>query len=73
MGLRMKNLNILGVHGKIRVLEGQFHEKPIYRGDCLKRGGGGFEQFADLRGGLARKRGVVFLRGVDTPMHTIII
>ena len=71
MGLRMKNLNILGVHGKIRVLEGRFHEKPIYRGDCLKRGG--FEQFADLRGGLARKRGVVFLREVDTPMHTMIL
>ena len=36
-------------------------EKPIYRGDCLKRG---FGQFADLRGGLAKKRGMVFLRGV---------
>ena len=30
-------------------------------GDCLKREGLG--QFADLRRGLARKRGVVFLRG----------
>ena len=35
-------------------------EKPIYRGDCLKRG---FGQFTDLRG-LAKKRGMVFLRGV---------
>ena len=34
----MKNFNILGVHGKIRVLRG-VHEKPIYRGDCLKAGG----------------------------------
>ena len=32
------------------------HEKPIYRGDCLKRG--------------AKEGGV--LEGVDTPMHTII-
>ena len=39
-----------------------------------------FRQFADLRGGgggggaggLGKKVGVVFLRGVDTPMHTMI-
>ena len=36
-----------------------------------------FRQFADLRGGggvggLGKKEGVVFLRGVDTPMHTMI-
>ena len=38
----MKNFNILGVHGKIRVLRG-FQEKPIYRGggDRLKAGGRG--------------------------------
>ena len=36
----MKNFNILGAHRKIRVLKGGFHEKPIYRGDCLKRGEG---------------------------------
>ena len=36
----MKNFNILGAHGKVRVLKGGFHEKPIYRGDCLKRGEG---------------------------------
>ena len=39
---------------------GVVHDKPVYRGDCLK--GGGLGQFADLRGGLARKRGLVFLR-----------
>ena len=42
MGSRMKNFNIFGVHGKIQVLGGQgggVHEKPIYRGDCLKRDG----------------------------------
>ena len=39
--------------------------KNQYRGgNCLKRGGG-LGQFADLKGGggLARKRGVVFLKG----------
>ena len=52
------------------------HEKPIYqyrRGDCLK--GRGIGQVADLSGGgggLARKRGVVFLRErVDTPLRTV--
>ena len=45
--------------------------KNQYReGNCLKRGGLG--QFTDLReGGLARKRGVVFLREVETYMHTM--
>ena len=38
-------------------------KKTIYRGDCLKRGLG---QFADLKRGLAKKRGMMFLRGVDT-------
>ena len=46
------------------------HEKLIYRGDCLKRGGLGQHQV--LRGDWQKKRGVVFLRGVDTPMHTMI-
>ena len=32
---------------------------------------GGLGQFANLRRGLTRKRWVVFLRGVDTPMHTM--
>ena len=45
----MKNFNIFGVHQKTQVLGGGVHEKPIYRGGCLKRGGLG--QFADLRGG----------------------
>ena len=33
----MKNFDIFGFQGKIRVLVG-IHKKPIYRGDCLKRG-----------------------------------
>ena len=68
----MKNFNVFGVHGKIRVLEWGFHEKPIYRRHCLEWGGGGVggrRKIADLRGeGLGKKRG----RGeVDTPMHTM--
>ena len=35
----MKNFNIFGVHQKTQVLGGGVHEKPIYRGGCLKRGG----------------------------------
>ena len=40
-------------------------------GDCLKRGAWTVCRFKGGGGGLARKRGVVFLRGVDTPMHTM--
>ena len=36
MGLRMKNLNITGVHWKIWFLEG-VHEKPIYMGELPKK------------------------------------
>ena len=60
MGLRMKNINIMGVHCKIQLLaEGGVggHEKPIYRGDDIK---GGLGQFADLRKGLPKKRGWCF-------------
>ena len=38
-------------------------------GDCLKRGTLGL--FTDLRGDLARKRGMMFSRGVETPMHNM--
>ena len=45
------------------------NEKPIYRGELPKKGGLG--HYADLRGGggLAKKKGVVFFRRVDTPMY----
>ena len=33
----MKNFNVFGFHGKIRILEGGVLEKPVYRGGCLKR------------------------------------
>ena len=71
MELNMKNFNIVRVHGKIWFLGGGggVLEKPICRGrSCLKRWLG---QYADLRGGLA-KIGVVFLRGIDTPLHTML-
>ena len=38
-------------------------KNPYIRGDCLKRGGGGFGQFVDSRGRLGKKEEVVFLRG----------
>ena len=46
------------------------HKKTIYKGIAKE---GGLGQFADLRGGggLTRKKGVVFWRGVDTAMHTM--
>ena len=66
----MKDKNIFGVHGKVSVLR-RVHEKPIYRGGFPNQGGLG--QFSDLKGGgdLTKKRGAVFLRGGDTPMHTL--
>ena len=57
----MKNFNILGVHGKIRVLGGGF-TKNQYRGggDCVK---GKVWTVCQFKGGLARKKGMVLLRG----------
>ena len=46
------------------------HEKPIRRGDCLKRGGGGLDSLL-LQGALGKKGGGGFLRGVDTPVPTM--
>ena len=68
MWLRMKNLNILGVHWKIRILVRGFTKKQYREGDCPKRGAWTICKF---KRGLGKKEGVVFLRGVDTPMHTM--
>ena len=59
MVLRMKNSNIFGVHWKIRLLGGV--TKNQYRGGLPKKG----ETWTvcQFKGGLARKRGGVFLRG----------
>ena len=54
----MKIFIIFGTHRKIRVFGGEVHEKPIYRGDYLKRNG--LVQFEDLR-----------REGGDNPMHTM--
>ena len=57
----MKNFNILGVQWKIW-LSGVVSQKPNIEGGLPKRGWGwGMGEFADLKG-LARKRGMVFLR-----------
>ena len=71
MGLTIKIFNILGIHWKIGLLGGGgVHEKLIQREDCLKRGAWRVFRF---KGEAWQERGgVVILRGVDTPMHTII-
>ena len=61
----MKNVNIFGVHWKIRLLRG-VHKKPIKRRHLPKRGELG--QFADLKG-RRQERGVGVFEGFDTPMH----
>ena len=50
------------------------HKKPIWRGDCLNRGGGGgLEQFVDSRGIWQERGGGIFDGGggVDTLMPTM--
>ena len=53
--------------------KGGFMKNQYRRGRLPKKGRLG--QFTDLRGrlGIARKRGVMFLKGIETPMHTIIL
>ena len=74
----MKNFNILGVHGKIRVLGrrrlggGGLQKNNILWGIALK--GGAWTVFR-FKGVLAKRGGSVFVvgkgEGVDTPMHTM--
>ena len=68
MGLRMKNFDILGVHWKVRPLDG-VHKKQYRWWDCLKREGDG--EFANLRGAWQEEGGNVF-EGFDTPMHAMV-
>ena len=78
MKLRMKNFNIFKGSLKNPTFRGGEGSRKtnIEGGGLSKKGRLG--QFTDLRwgrGGLARKRGVVFLReggGVDTTMHTMV-
>ena len=54
MGLRMKNFNIMGVHWKIQFSRVGFTKKPIYRGDCLRRGAWTVFRFKEI---LGKKKG----------------
>ena len=58
MGLRMKNYNIMGVHWKIWFLVG-FTKNQYIAGNLLERGAWTVCRF---KGGLEKKRRVVFLR-----------
>ena len=69
MVLRIKNFNILGVHWKIRLLGGRCSRNTNAERELPKKGG--LDSLLNSRGGLGKKEGGVFLRGVDTPMHTI--
>ena len=55
----LKNLTFTGGSSRKTDIEGGLPKKE------------GLGQFADLRGTLARQRRVLFLRGVDAPMHTM--
>ena len=39
MRLRIKNVNIMGIHGKIQFLRGESSQKTIYVGELHKNGG----------------------------------
>ena len=69
MQLKIKNLNIYGIHLKIHLLEGAGFTKNQYRGrDCLKTGGLG--QFANLRRGIGKEEEGVF-KGELIPQCTL--
>ena len=64
----MKYFSIMGVHWKIQFLGGRgVLEKAIYRGELPKKAWAACR----FKGGLAKKMGVVFLRGGETPTHTM--
>ena len=60
----MKNVNILGVYWKIRLLEGGSRKTSIEGGIAQKGGAWTVYRF---NGGAWQERG----RGVDTPMHSM--
>ena len=51
-----------GISLKNQIFRGWVNEKSKYRGDCLKRGGLG--QFADLKGGMVKKKVWCFWGGL---------
>ena len=67
----MKNFNILGVHRKFVGCSGvgECPKKSNIEWVIVYKGGSGFGYFEDVRGGgVGKKEGVVFLRGVLIPM-----
>ena len=44
----------------------RFTKNQYIGGNCLKSGGGGLGQFADLRGDLLKEGGTALREGVDT-------
>ena len=68
MGLRIKKFLYDGFSLKNLMFRFGSQKKQYVGGVSKKRGLG---QFADLRRGLVRKRGVVFLRGIDTEMDVM--
>ena len=54
MGLRLKNIDIMGVHWKIWFLREALHENQYTGGGCLKRGAWSVCRF---KKGLGKKRG----------------
>ena len=68
MVLMMKSFNTFGVHWKIQLLGRGDLEKPIYKGDCPKRGAWTVCWF---KGAWQERGGWCFWGGVDTPMPTM--
>ena len=56
----MKGFNVMGVPWKIWFLKRGFTKNQYIGGNCVKRGGGTFGQFTDLRGGCQKRGGGVF-------------
>ena len=70
MCLRMKNVDITGVHWKKNVVFRGVYRKALYGREMPRKGG--LEQFAGLRGSLGKKEGEKgCFKGFDTLMHTM--
>ena len=75
MVLRMKNVNILGVHWRIRLLGGGSRKTHIEGRIAWKLKRGGTWTVCQFKGGTWQERGGSVFEGggVDTPMHTMCI
>ena len=61
MGLRMKNVNIMGGSLKNLIFRGGSPKKRMYRGNCLKKGGA--LTVSKFKEGASQKRGGCFWGG----------